>query len=178
MKIPIDDIPQSPKEISFSERIEELNETFAKDNVRDFHFPQLLDVDLVYHRLGQEVFFHGSFAGTLEGCCSRCLETYAFTLNKEFDFVLKPDPRKSDRRVEELKREDLGLSYYSTEEINLAPLIREQVMLALPTRPLCDEKCLGLCGGCGANLNRDACTCSLAASDPRMALFRRLRVGR
>lgn len=153
MKIPVDDIPQSPKEISFSERVEELNETFVKGNVRDFRFPAVLDVDLVYYRSGQELFFHGSFAGTFEGCCSRCLENYCFALNNKFDFVLQPVPPASDRKVEELRREDLGLSYYSSEEINLTPLIREQVMLALPTRPLCDENCRGLCGGCGANLN-------------------------
>jgi uncharacterized protein len=178
MKIPVDDIPQSPKEIRFSERIEELNETFATGNVRDFRFPPLLDVNLVYYRSGQQVFFHGSFAGTFEGCCSRCLETYPFALNSKFDFVLRPDPFTSDRKVEKLRHEDLGLSHYSTEEINLTPLIREQVMLALPTRPLCDESCRGLCGNCGANLNREACTCSASAGDPRMALFRKLKVGR
>jgi uncharacterized protein len=51
-------------------------------------------------------------------------------------------------------------------------------MLALPTRPLCDENCRGLCGGCGANLNREPCACSASADDPRMALFRKLKVGR
>jgi hypothetical protein len=63
MKIPVDDIPQSPKEIRFSERIEDLNEAFAKGNVRDFRFPPLLDVDLVYYRSGHEVFFQGSLVG-------------------------------------------------------------------------------------------------------------------
>jgi uncharacterized protein len=59
----------------------------------------------------------------------------------------------------------------------MAPLIAEQVMLALPTRPLCSENCRGLCGKCGANLNGDACNCADVDSDPRMALFRRLKVG-
>ena len=178
MKIPIDDIPQTPKEIRFSEKVEELNEIFAKGNVRDFCFPPLLDVDLVYYRSGPEVFFHGSLTGTVEGCCSRCLESYRFDLNSKFDFVLQPASMTSDRKVEELRREDLGLSYYSTEEINLTPLIREQLMLALPTRPLCDENCRGLCGGCGANLNRESCACSVSGTDPRLALFRKLKVGR
>jgi len=178
MKIPVDDIPQSPKEVRFSERIEDLNEAFVKGNVRDFRFPPLLDVDLVYYRSGHEVFFQGSLVGELEGCCSRCLESYVFSLDSKFDFVLNPDPPKSNQKVEELSREDLGLSYYSTEEINLAPLIREQVMLALPTRPLCNENCRGLCGGCGANLNHEACACSASVEDPRMAIFRTLKVGR
>jgi uncharacterized protein len=178
MKIPVDDIPQSPKEICFSEGIEDLNEAFAKAKSRDFRFPPVLDVDLAYYRLGREVFFHGSFAGPIEGCCSRCLKHYVFKLNHEFDFVLTPEPGKTNERVEELTREDLGLSYYSTDEINLTPLIKEQIMLALPTRPLCDENCRGLCGGCGANLNYESCACSTPAGDPRMAIFRTLKVGR
>jgi uncharacterized protein len=178
MKIPIDDIPQTPREIRFSEKIEDLNETYDKGRVRDFRFPTFLDIDLVYYRSGHEIVFHGSFEGDFQGCCSRCLTDYGFNLTSHFDFVLSPDPAKSNQRTEELSREDLGLSSYSTDEINLAPLIREQVILALPTRPLCGDKCRGLCAGCGVNLNYEACICSVSSGDPRMAIFRRLKVGR
>jgi uncharacterized protein len=70
------------------------------------------------------------------------------------------------------------LSYYSGDEIDVTPLIVEQVMLALPTRPLCAEDCLGLCDSCGANLNRETCDCADTGGDPRMAIFRTLKVGR
>jgi uncharacterized protein len=178
MKIPVDEITESAKETNFSERIDELNELYRQGQFRDFDFPRFLDVHLVYYRSGREIFFRGSFNGILEGRCSRCLRSYSFPLNKEFDFVLSPDPSKSGRKVEELKREDLGLSYYSSDEINLAPLMREQVLLALPTRPLCKENCRGLCGGCGVNLNDESCVCMTSTADPRMAIFRTLKVGR
>lgn len=176
MKLCVDDITESAEEIKFCERIAELNEIYTRGSIRDYRFPPFLDVGLVYYRLGEAIFFQGSFEGTFEGYCSRCLKGYAFALDKEFDFVLRPNPSKSGRKVEELNREDLGLSYYSTEEINLAPLIREQVMLALPTRPLCEENCRGLCGGCGVNLNHEACACAVSAGDPRTAIFRTLKV--
>ena len=178
MKIPVDDITESAKEIKFSERIGELNELYRKNQIRDFGFPPFLDVDLVYYRSGQEIFFKGALGGKLEGSCSRCLNNYSFLLTKEFDFVLSPDPSKLVRRVEELRQEDLGLSYYSTDEINLTPFIREQVMLALPTQPLCKEDCRGLCGGCGVDLNHETCVCVDSTVDPRMAIFRTLKVGR
>jgi uncharacterized protein len=178
MKIPVDEITESAKEIYVSERIGELNELYRQRQFRDFNFPPFLDVHLVYYRSGREIFFKGSLDGNLEGRCSRCLRGYAFPLNKEFDFVLSPDPSKTGRKVEELKREDLGLSYYSSAEINLAPLIQEQVLLALPTRPLCKENCRGLCGNCGANLNDEPCACINSTVDPRMAIFRTLKVGR
>ena len=178
MKLPVDEITESAREIKFSERIGELNELYGRGQFRDFDFPPFLEVYLVYYRAGREIFFRGSFAGTLEGRCSRCLRSFSFPLSKEFDFVLSPEPSQSNRKVEELKREDLGLSYYSSDEINLAPLLREQVMLALPTRPLCRENCRGLCGGCGVNLNDEPCVCMTSTTDPRMAIFRTLKVGR
>jgi uncharacterized protein len=178
MKISVDEIPQSPKEIKFSESIEELNELYRRTNNRDFSFPPYLAVDLVYYKSGVDIFFNGRLHGPLTGCCGRCLENYSFTLDKEFDFVLTPDPSTAERRAEELHRDDLGLSYYTADEINLEPLIAEQVMLALPTRPLCSENCRGLCGNCGANLNKEACSCTARVSDPRMAIFRTLKVGR
>ena len=178
MKIPVDDIPQSPKEISFSERIEGLNEIYAKGSARDFRFPPSLHVVLVYYRSGKELFFHGRFEGSIAASCSRCLNDFSFKMDRQFEFVLTPDPAPSARGAEELSRADLGLSFYSTEEIDLSPLITEQVMLALPTRPLCSEDCRGICGGCGADLNREACACSATIGDPRMAVFRTLKVDR
>ena len=178
MKIPVDEIPQSPKEIKFFENIEELNKLYQRDSDPDFGFPPRLAVDLVYYRSGPEIFFNGSFRGQFTGYCGRCLENYSFTLDKSFAFVLTPEPIRSERGAEELHSGELGLSYYSTDEIDLAPLIAEQVILALPTRPLCSEDCRGLCEQCGINLNREACDCSVESGDPRMAIFRTLKVGR
>ena len=178
MKIPVDDITESAREVRFFENIGGLNALYKNSECRDFGFPPFLEVDLVYYRSGQEIFFKGSFGGTLEGTCSRCLRNYSFSLGKDFDFVLSSDPSEQGGKVGELDREDLGLSYYSTEEIDLAPLIKEQVMLALPTRPLCHENCRGLCSSCGIDLNQETCACSSSAADPRMAIFRTLKVGR
>jgi uncharacterized protein len=178
MKISVDEIPQSPKEIDFSESVEELNQIFRRERSRDFGFPPRLDVHLAYYRSGQEIFFSGSFRGDCTGVCGRCLEEFGFALDHEFEFILIPDPKKSPHRAAELHRDDLGLSFYSSDEIDLAPLIAEQVMLALPTRPLCQESCRGLCGSCGVNLNHETCSCAQAGNDPRRLLFRTLKVGR
>ena len=175
MKITVNEIPQSPKDISFSERIEELNLIHTEGKVRDFSFPPFLDVNLVYYRSGQEIFFQGSFGGTVEGCCSRCLKSYRFPIEKTFDFVLTPDPPST--KSKELNRDEMGLSFYTSEEINLSPFIREQVLLALPTRPLCEDGCRGLCAGCGVNLNDETCLCAFSPGDSRMAFFRTLKLG-
>lgn len=178
MKISIDEIPQTPKEIAFSESVEELNNIYSQSSVREFGFPASLEVELRYYRAGADLLFEGRISGVLRGVCGRCAEEYVFSLDQPFEFVLIPDPAKAERKAEELHRDDLGLSYYSGDEIDLAPLIAEQVILALPTKPLCAENCRGLCASCGANLNRESCSCVAPTEDPRMAVFRTLKVGR
>lgn len=178
MKISVDEIPQSPREIAFSEHIEGLNEIFRRSNNPDFGFPSSLDVNLSYYRSGADLFFQGTLHGQVTGSCGRCLEQYGFPLDQDFAFVLTPEKVKGERGAEELQEGDLGLSGYSGDEIDLAPLIAEQVMLALPTRPLCSETCRGLCEMCGANLNHETCDCSAKTRDPRMAVFRSLKVSR
>ena len=47
-----------------------------------------------------------------------------------------------------------------TEKVDIAPDIREAVLLAVPSYPLCSPRCKGLCPRCGKNLNRGPCGCS------------------
>ena len=176
MKLAVDEITESPQNIRFSEKIEELNQLFTRSKISDFRFPSQLDIRLTYYRSGRGLFFKGSIGGAVKGTCSRCLEYYSFTLEKNFDFILTPDPLVGKSR--ELKSDEMRLSTYSTDEVHLSPFIKEQVLLALPTRPLCNDNCQGLCSGCGANRNRKSCLCDSPPGDPRMAVFRNLRVGR
>lgn len=178
MKISIDEIPSTPKEISFSESVEELNKIYSQSDNREFGFPASLEVELRYYRAAADLFFEGRLRGALTGVCGRCAEEYGFQLDQPFEFALIPAPGKAGRKAAELHRDDLGLSYYSGEEIDLAPLIAEQVILALPTQPLCSDSCRGLCGNCGINLNRESCSCESQNGDPRMAVFQTLKVGR
>lgn len=175
MKLLVNQITESPKEVRFAEPIGEINKLYPVEGVRDFRFPPFLDVSLTCYRAGREVFFHGWFEGNLEGTCSRCLKSYSFFLEKKFDFVLTRNPLLGKNK--ELNRDEMGLSFYAAEEIDLAPFIREQVLLALPMRPLCEDSCRGLCGSCGANLNEEPCLCDSSPNDPRLALFRNLKLG-
>jgi uncharacterized protein len=173
MKIFVAQITDTPKELSFTEGTDELNRLYAGD-ARDFHFPQQLDVQVTYYRSGADLFFHGRVGASVEGSCGRCLKEYSFPLNKEFDFILAPDTRSTKNK--ELNQEEMGLSFYSGEEIDLTPFVREQVLLTLPTRPLCGEDCRGLCPGCGADLNEDSCRCASSQGDSRMMLFRDMKL--
>ena len=173
MKIALDDIKAAPKELAYSEEVDELNARLDR-GAHDYRVPRGLEVRVEFYRSGLDVFFNGALHGQVIGTCARCLEEYAFELDHPFVFVLEPRavaPSESAR----LSAEDLALSYYEGDQIDLTPLVHEQMILALPTRPLCAEACRGLCAQCGANLNAGACGCPAAPPDPRLAVLQALR---
>ena len=176
MKLNIHEIEEAVKELAYDEPTRGLNEVLAHGNVVDYVFEAPASVGLEYYRAGQELFFSGRISGTVVGRCARCVESYAFALQKDFAVVLVP---RSDLPSEvELNEEDLDLSFYQRDSVDLTPLVQEQLLLALPTRPLCRETCRGLCPHCGANLNLQTCGCAPAAGDPRLAVLRTLKVSR
>jgi uncharacterized protein len=95
-----------------------------------------------------------------------------FGLEHPFVFVLTP--RAAEVGGTRLSPDDMALSYYEGEEIDLTPLVHEQALLALPTRPLCSDDCRGLCSRCGANLNAGPCGCPAAPAEPRLAALHAL----
>lgn len=62
-------------------------------------------------------------------------------------------------------------------EINLAALLWQELMLALPIKVLCKPECRGLCPQCGKNLNQEVCSCESEIRDPRFAALRNIKIG-
>jgi uncharacterized protein len=75
----------------------------------------------------------------------------------------------------EVLDDDLGVSFYKGDEIDLGQLMREQFYLSLPMKPLCSPDCKGLCPQCGINRNRETCTCDTKWIDPRFEALKRLK---
>ena len=61
------------------------------------------------------------------------------------------------------------------ELLDLAPLVRDALLLELPLAPLCREDCRGLCPTCGADLNSGPCECAPTSGDPRWGVLDALR---
>ena len=73
--------------------------------------------------------------------CSRCLS--------EFEWVFDKDVQRS------------YLLNSSDVFIDLKPIIREEIILDYPIKPLCNLNCKGLCVKCGKNKNQGGCNCAL-----------------
>jgi uncharacterized protein len=177
VKLRIDDITAEEREVSLAEPEQEVNRALARGTLHEYFIKAPLQVSLAFYRAGTEIFISGTLDVATTAACSRCVEEFDLPSRRRFRYVLAPKVT-SDENDFALKAEDLELSFYQGDEVDLTPLIREQALLALAERPLCREECLGLCPHCGANLNEGDCGCSLGGLDPRLAALRNLKVGR
>jgi uncharacterized protein len=129
--------------------------------------PVQLDFDIFKDK--EKFRLAGTVRTTLELPCSRCLEAFRLPVAATFDQRFLPASDMAQDPEREVQDEDIDISYYRDDRIDLNELLREQFYLALPMKPLCSEGCRGLCPQCGTNLNTGACSCATAWEDPRLA---------
>jgi uncharacterized protein len=108
-----------------------------------------------------DILIRGVLEGGLALSCSRCLEPFAAPVAAEFEVLLVPAPQSEAPDKEELSSQELDLDFYFGETVDLEALVREQIILLAPLKPLCQQSCRGLCPTCGANLNRETCSCKV-----------------
>jgi uncharacterized protein len=174
VKIRVDDIRESEKRVQFAEDPAEVNEALRMTDAVDYQLAEAPKIDVSYYRGGSDLFFRGHFDAKVAGTCARCLERYPFSVGGDFSFVLKP--ASTVAREPKGAEEDVSLSFYQGDEVDLSPLLREAMLLSLPTRPLCRDDCPGLCAHCGANLKNGACGCEEAPiGHSRFEVLRSLR---
>ena len=147
---------------------------------RESEFLSPLKIRLKAFRIKELYEVQGTFSTSVRLTCSRCLKDFETTLASDFELTYtKEVPGLMDVLDEqeiELKIEEIGLMYFKGEEIDLHQGIQEQVVMALPLQPLCDENCKGLCPQCGSDLNRGACECAHESSSNPFAVLKYLKI--
>lgn len=127
-------------------------------------------------RKGEEIRLRGTINAEVEVLCDRCLAAVRLPLEVEFDTAFVPQAAEAGRAENvELLTADMGLAAYEGDAVDLDELVREQIMLALPSRRLCREECKGLCPKCGADLNAGECDCERGEIDPRWSALAGLK---
>jgi uncharacterized protein len=130
---------------------------------------------------GDNVFLRGDLKGWIRVPCSRCVEPFPLKFEEKLAVTYLPSgalPAEDDDEIdaEELAKEEEDLYAFDGETIDLEPLFRERLVLAVPYAPLCSESCRGLCAQCGANLNEKECGCDRQVVDPRLAALKDFKV--
>ena len=123
-----------------------------------------------------EYYVDGSSRFAADFNCSRCLEPFPFANSSAFHLRFRPRLEVSQENEEvEIASEDLDVEFYTERSIPLRDLAAEQVQLAIPMKPLCEENCLGLCPNCGANRNTVGCQCETPVVDDRWGALQGIR---
>jgi uncharacterized protein len=123
-----------------------------------------------------EYLIDGASRFTADFTCARCLEPYPFANSASFHLRFRPRLEVSQENEEvEIVSDDLDVEFYTGRSLSLRDLAAEQVQLAIPMKPLCEEGCLGLCPTCGANRNREQCACEATAGDERWGALQEFR---
>ena len=117
----------------------------------------------------------GRMRTVLELDCGRCLEPYQVPVDAHIDLMFLPGAANTGLPEAEIEDEDVGVSFYHDDTIDLTEVMREQCHLALPMKPLCRDDCRGLCPVCGVNRNRETCDCQAIWVDPRLEPLRALK---
>lgn len=141
-------------------------------------------------RLGGPVDFSGRVTNTGKGYlveglveaeatfpCDRCLDLFPVKIQNRVqeEFHSRPPVDRDDDDEDE--EDDGGEELSDAQEWNLfhgdafsvETVVRDHLVLALPSKLLCRPDCRGICPRCGQNLNLRECGCSSEDVDPRLA---------
>jgi uncharacterized protein len=127
-----------------------------------------MHLDVKFEAVTEGVLVTWSATAPLAGECARCLRPLATSVTASFtELYLYADGRrthdkhdkhdKHDRRnsrewFDEDTEQDDEERYLDGDLLDLEPVLRDAVVLALPMSPLCLQDCPGLCVECGVPL--------------------------
>jgi uncharacterized protein len=127
-----------------------------------------VEFDLRIEAVMEGVLVSGTALAAVVGECVRCLDPISDEMEFRFQelFVYEDKDVDSDEEFEvSVLRDDL---------VDLEPLLRDAVVLALPFQPVCEDDCPGLCAECGARLADDPGHTHGPDVDPRWATLAEL----
>ncbi len=109
----------------------------------------------------------GTAQAELAGVCARCLDELSDTLDVEFSELFA----YPDSTTEETTSED-EVYRLVDDMVDMEPVVRDAIVLALPQAPLCSPDCQGLCAECGARWAELPADHAHETMDPRWAALR------
>lgn len=126
----------------------------------------------------ESVHVRGHLDARMQLDCGRCLEPFDMGVAQDLELFYLPHGRDAvpeDEDEVELSDRDMVVAYYRDHRLDLAEVVREQLLLAVPLKRVCRQDCQGLCPLCGVNRNSTPCGCKIEETqDPRLAPLRKL----
>jgi uncharacterized protein len=125
---------------------------------------------------GEHILARGWLRTTAVAECSRCLRKHHEHI--EFDFCEDCSLTQIDEPISYAAElggdESVPVPILDDRMVDLSELVRQLLIVHLPSHSVCSPDCRGLCPHCGADLNEGACDCEDDSLDPRLAPLRDL----
>ena len=124
----------------------------------------LVELHLRLESVMEGVLVTGEVVAPVTGQCARCLEPIEDTLTLDVQelYAYEGSTTEATSEEDEVRRID-------GDFLDLAPLVRDTVVLTLPLSPTCTPDCSGLCVDCGQRLDDLPADHSHEVLDPRWA---------
>ena len=123
---------------------------------------------------GNQVFVNGHVETRAQVECDRCLKPVELPVNVDFTLEYISDSDYESIETAELTEAEMSVSVFDGAAIDVDEIVKEQILLTVPTRMLCREDCKGICPECGADRNTGECDCVTNDTDPRWAALKNL----
>lgn len=180
MKVEIHHIPSHGLDLSFEEQARRFASLKSLEENGECEFVSPVAVELHLVPMPDFIRVRGRIETTVRQACVRCLESFKnriksdFTLN--YSKEIPGDLHDNDKAGIELTAQQIGMIFYAGDEIDFTDALQEQVVLALPYKPICHEDCKGLCPQCGQDLNKNVCQCGNEAADGPFGALKDLKL--
>ena len=89
----------------------------------------------------RELFVRGLLTVVVSYPCDRCLEEVRFSVRRDFDLVYLPEDLGPVEDEREIGTAEVDIDFYRNGGIELNDVLREQVLLELPMRRVCEPVC-------------------------------------
>lgn len=133
----------------------------------DFNDPRIddLPVHVVLHleALSDGIAVSGVASAHWHGECRRCLAPVSEEAHVDID------------ELYQIVLTDPDAYPIENDQLMLLPMVRENILVAVPQWLVCRPDCKGLCPQCGADLNEGPCGCTAAVTDDRWAALSELK---
>ena len=123
---------------------------------------------------GNEVFVNGHLDTRAQVECDRCLKPIELPVNSDFTLEYMSGSEYESSGTAELTEAEMSVSVFDGQALDVDEIVKEQILLAVPTRMLCREDCKGICPECGTDRNLGKCNCVTNEIDPRWAALKNL----
>ena len=154
--------------------------------LRDRYLALRADVELAgpvdgrvrLQRTNRGILLRGFVDAPVRRTCSRCLDPFVETVHLQLaeEFLPTVDPLRGVALPPPAPDEE-ALPIDAQHQIDLTPVLHDELVLTEPMHPLCRPDCPGLCPGCGRHIDVGTCDCATVEPDPRLAALARLLEG-